>query len=39
MGSLVYLQRTRKKIVDKIYFKMNGKQRITKSEELFGDLA
>lgn len=38
MGSLVYLQRARKKIVDKVYFKTNGKQRKTKPDELFGDL-
>lgn len=27
MGSLVYLQRARKKIVDRVYFKLNGKKR------------
>lgn len=30
MGNLVYLQRIRRKIVDSIYFKMNGKKRETK---------
>jgi hypothetical protein len=31
MKSLVHLQRSRKKLVNRVYFKLNGKQRITKS--------
>lgn len=38
MGSLVYLQRTRKKIVDKVYYKIYGKQRKINGNELFGDI-
>lgn len=30
MGNLIYLQRIRRKIVDSIYFKLNGKQRETR---------
>lgn len=33
MGSLVYLQRIRKKIVDSIYLKLNGKKRIAGEDE------
>ena len=33
MGGLVYLQRIRKKIVDSVYFKLNGKKRIAGEDE------
>jgi hypothetical protein len=33
MGGLVYLQRIRKKIVDSVYFKLNGKKRIIGDED------
>jgi hypothetical protein len=33
MGGLVYLQRIRKKVVDSVYFKLNGKKRIAGNNE------